>query len=162
MILGISIISFLLDGIVSHFISSNSIFLPLFTIVSLVLIYPYFRNNRYRYLKYIAILGLLYDIAYANTVFFHFFIFMILGIFVILWFYFLSNTWYTNLWITLIIIISYRIMTYLFFVLFQNLSFSFTSLFCGIYSSLLLNTIYCLVVYFSTYSYRKKHKINGK
>jgi len=162
MIIGISIISFLLDGVISHFLSSNSLFLPLFTIVSLVLIFPYFRNNRYRYLKYIAILGLLYDIAYANTIFFHFFIFMILGIIIILWFYFLSNTWYTNLWITIIIIITYRILTYLFFVLFQNLSFSFMSLFEGIYRSLLLNSIYCLLVYFSTYSYRRKHKISRK
>lgn len=162
MIVAVSIISFLLDGIVSHFISSNSIFLPLFTIVSLVLIYPYFRDNRYRYLKYIAILGLLYDIAYANTVFFHFFIFMILGVLVILWFYFLSNTWYTNLWITIIVIIVYRIVTYLFFVLFQNKIFSFIHLGRGIYSSILLNSIYCLIVYFSTYLYQKKHKISRK
>lgn len=162
MIIGISVASFLLDGILSHFIARNSLFLPLFTIVSLILIFPYFRNNRYRYLKYIAILGLLYDIAYANTIFFHFFIFMILGIIIILWFYFLSNTWYTNLGISFIVIIVYRLITYLFFVLFQNMTFSFPSLIKGIYSSLLLNMIYCLIMYFSTYPYRKKHKINGK
>lgn len=162
MIIGISVVSFLLDGILSHFIARNSLFLPLFTIISLILIFPYFRNNRYRYLKYIAILGLLYDIAYANTIFFHFFIFMILGILVILWFYFLSNTWYTNLGISFILIIVYRVVTYLFFVLFQNMTFSFQSLIKGIYSSLLLNIIYCLIIYFSTYPYRKKHKINGK
>lgn len=162
MIIGISVTSFLLDGILSHFIARNSLFLPLFTIVSLILIFPYFRNNRYRYLKYIAILGLLYDIAYANTIFFHFFIFMILGIIIILWFYFLSNTWYTNLGISFIVIIVYRLITYLFFVLFQNMTFSFPSLIKGISSSLLLNMIYCLIMYFSTYPYRKKHKINGK
>lgn len=162
MIIGISMISFLLDGIVARFSSANSLFLPLLTITSLILIYPYFRNNRYRYLKYIAIVGLLYDIAYANTLFFHFFIFMMLGCCVILWFYFLSDTWYTNLWITILIIIVYRLTTYLFFVLVQHLPFSFMSLSKGIYQSLLLNSVYCLIIYFMTYSYRKKHKINGK
>lgn len=162
MIIAISIISFILDGIVSHFVSMNSFFLPLLTIVSIILIFPYFQNNRYRYLKYCAILGLLYDIAYANTIFFHFFIFMILGMVIIIWFYFLSNTWYTNLWLSLIIIVLYRVITYLFFALFQNIPFSFSLLGRGIYSSILLNVVYCFLVYLVTYSYRKKHKINRK
>ena len=75
MIVFISIVSFFLDGILSKYISLNSIFLPLFTIVSLVIIYPYFNNNIYRYLKFVAIIGILYDITYLNTVFFNFFIY---------------------------------------------------------------------------------------
>ena len=78
MIIFISLVSFFLDGVLSKYISPNSIFLPLFTIVSLVLIYPYFNNNNNRYFKYIAILGLLYDIAYMNMSFYNFFIFMLL------------------------------------------------------------------------------------
>ena len=79
MIILISIISFFLDGILSHYILPNSLFLPLFTVVALVLIYPYFNNNNYRYFKYIALLGLLYDISYLDTLFLNFFIFIIIG-----------------------------------------------------------------------------------
>ena len=45
MIVLISMISFFLDGILSRYILPNSLFLPLFTIVSLVIIYPYFNND---------------------------------------------------------------------------------------------------------------------
>ena len=45
MIVFISILSFLLDGILSRYILQTTLFLPLFTIVSLVIIYPYFNNN---------------------------------------------------------------------------------------------------------------------
>lgn len=162
MIIVISMISFFLDGILSRYIPISSIFLPLFTIVSLILIYPYFRGNDYRYFKYIAILGLLYDISYANTVFFHFFLFMVLGFIVLLFFYFLSNTWYINVMITLTCVIVYRLLTYLFIVLFKDVDFSLIMLVKSIYSSLLLNSFYCLFIYFLTYSYRRKHKIVTK
>lgn len=162
MIIVISMLSFLLDGLLSRYLSPNSLFLPLFTIVSLVLIYPYYKGNDYRYLKYSAIIGLLYDIAYANTIFYHFFLFIILGFIVIFFFYFLSNTWYINLLISITVIISYRLIDYIFLVLFKNIHFSFTTLLKSIYQSLLLNIIYCLFIFIITYHYRKKHKIVTK
>lgn len=159
MIIFISILSFLLDGILSRYILPNSIFLPLFTIVSLVLIYPYFNNNNARYFKYSAILGLLYDITYANTLFFNFFIFIIVGFIIGLFNYLLSNNWYINAFITFVSISIYRIINYLFFVVFKGENFSFGILFKSIYSSLLLNIIYCIVLYLLTELYSNKKKI---
>ena len=159
MIIFISIISFFLDGILSHYILPNSLFLPLFTVVALVLIYPYFNNNNYRYFKYIALLGLLYDITYLDTLFLNFFIFMIIGFVVGLFNYLLSNNAYINVLITVTVIILYRVINYLFAVLFKNLSFSLFDLFKNIYSSLLLNIIYCIIVYSLTEIYSNKKKI---
>ena len=159
MIVFISVISFLLDGVMSRYILAPSLFLPLFTIVSLVIIYPYFNNNNYRYFRYIAILGLLYDITYLNTLFFNFFIFMLIGFIIGFFNYLLSNNLYTSLLITIISIVIYRITNYLFIVIFKNYSFNFFDLLESIYSSLLLNLIYCIVLYILTEIYSKKHRI---
>jgi len=158
MIIFISLVSFFLDGVLSKYISPNSIFLPLFTIVSLVLIYPYFNNNNYRYFKYIAILGLLYDIAYMNMVFYSFFIFMILGFVNIFIKYLLSHRLYINIIITIILIIVYRFINFVF----ANITIKHVSwydLFKSIYSSLILNIIYCIIIYLISEWYSKKHKI---
>lgn len=159
MIVLISIFSFLLDGILSRYILPTSLFLPLFTIVSLVIIYPYFNNNNLKYFRYVAIIGLLYDITYLNTLFFNFFIFVIIGFVVGLFNYLLSNNLCTSIIISIITIILYRIINYLFVVIFKNYSFDFMDLLESIYSSLILNIIYCIIIYIITERYSKKHKI---
>lgn len=159
MIVFISILSFLLDGILSRYILQTTLFLPLFTIVSLVIIYPYFNNNNLKYFRYVAIIGLLYDITYLNTLFFNFFIFVMIGFIIGLFNYLLSNNLYTSTIITVIAIILYRVINYLFVVIFKNQPFDFMNLLESIYSSLLLNIIYCIIIYITTELYSKKHKI---
>lgn len=158
MIIFISMLSFFMDGILSKYISSNSLFLPLFTIVSLVIIYPYFNNNNYRYFKYIAILGLLYDIAYMNLIFYNFFIFMVLGFINIFIKYLLSHRLYINMLITIILIVTYRFINFIFINITTG-NVSTIELFKSIYSSLILNIIYCIIIYLITEWYSKKHKI---
>lgn len=159
MIVFISVLSFFLDGILSKYISPTSIFLPLFTVVSLVIIYPYFNNNNYRYFRYIAILGLLYDITYLNTLFMNFFIFILIGFFVGLFNYLLSNNIYTNVMITIVTIILYRVCHYLFIVIFKSQDFNFMFLLKNVYSSLILNVLYCMIIYFFSEIFSKKYKI---
>lgn len=158
MIVLISMISFFLDGILSRYILPNSLFLPLFTIVSLVIIYPYFNNDNFRYFKFIAIIGLLYDIAYFNTLFYNFFIFIALGFIIGLINYLLSNNIYTNILMTVVSITAYRIITFLITIIFKT-SYSLSELLQSIYSSLILNIIYCLIIYVITEIYSKKNKI---
>lgn len=158
MILVVSIISFILDGVLSKYLFS-SLFIPLLTIISLIIIYPYFRNNNYRFLKYTFIIGLLYDISYANTLFYHTFIFLILGLIIILINYLFSRSLFININISIICIISYRVIDYLFLIIFKNFDISSISLFKTIYSSFLLNIVYCIILYIITEKYSKKHKI---
>lgn len=158
MIVLISMISFFLDGILSRYILPNSLFLPLFTIVSLVIIYPYFNNDNFRYFKFIAIIGLLYDIAYFNTLFYNFFIFIALGFIIGLINYLLSNNIYTNILMTVVSITAYRIITFLITIIFKT-SYPLSELLQSIYSSLILNIIYCLIIYVITEIYSKKNKI---
>lgn len=158
MIIFISMISFFLDGIISKYVSFNSLFLPLFTLVSIILIYPYFNNNNFRYFRYIAILGLLYDIVYMNLLFYNFFVFMILGFINIFISYLLSHRLYINLFITVISIILYRLINYIYMLIIGD-NCSFILFFKSVYSSLILNIIYCIIIYLITEGYSKKHKI---
>lgn len=163
MIVAIMMSSFFLDGILSKYITQNSLFLPLLTIVAIVIIYPYFNNNNYRYFKFIAIIGLLYDIAYFNTLFYNFFLFLILGFIVGFINYLLSNNLYTNLLITFITIIFYRLLTFIFAIIIRNSSYSGQQFFESIYNSLILNIIYCIAIYLLTEIYsKKKHILRSK
>lgn len=159
MIIFISMLSFFLDGILSRYIPPNSLFLPIFTIVSLVIIYPYFNNDNFRYFKFVAIIGLLYDIAYFNTLFYNFFLFLILGFVIGLINYLLSNNIYTNILMTIICISTYRIITFLLVIIFKTNTLSFLNLMQSIYSSLILNIIYCIIIYITTEIYSKKKNI---
>ncbi len=154
MIIFISMLSFYLDGIFSINFS------PLFTIVSLVLIYPFFKGNDYRYYKYIAIIGLLYDIAYFNTVFFNFFIFIIIGFIIKKLFYYLSVNWYISFIIAFVTIVLYRSITFLYYSIFYKLDFN--SLLVSIYDSWAINMIYCLIIYLIAYFVSKKYRIVRK
>ena len=158
MIIFISVFSFLLDGILSKYLI-KTIFAPMLTIVSLVIIYPYFNNNNYRYLKYNAIIGLLYDIVYMDTIFYNFFLFLIIGLIVIIFNYLYSSNCYISLIETIISIIFYRFIDYGFVIIFRNYSFSFSNLLESIYSSMTLNIIYCLIIYIIANKYSKKHHI---
>ena len=156
----VTVISLILDGILSKYISLNSIFLPLFTIMSFILIYPFF-NNEYRYLKYIAIIGLLYDIAYMNTILYSSFIFVILGVIILFYFYFFSYNVKSIFLVSLITIVFYRFINYFLLFLFHLKNFSFSILFKSIYSSLLLNILYCTLFYLIIdYINKKRRKIN--
>ena len=59
LVLPLIIISFLLDGLLSNFISlSSHIFNPLCTLVSLVLVYPFFKKNNNSYLNTAILISL--------------------------------------------------------------------------------------------------------
>ena len=159
MIVIVSSLSFILDGILSRYLYSSTFFLPLFTIVSLIIIYPYFNNHYDKYFRYLMIIGSLYDIVYFNTLFYNFFLFILIGFIVGFINYLLSNNLYTNILITSVSIVFYRFATYIFMVIFKNFNFDINILIKSIYSSLILNIIYCIIIYLITEIYSKKHKI---
>ena len=84
----ILVCSFLLDGILSNFlpymIGDLSLFTPMFTIVSLVIVYPFFiKKLRYYFIGCFAI-GICYDFMYTNLLFYNAILFTIIGILVFL------------------------------------------------------------------------------
>lgn len=80
-----TIISFLLDGLISNFTNINivdpSYFRTIYSVISLVISYHFFEND-HKYLKVLIILGILFDIVYTNTFLLNIFIFIIIYLFI--------------------------------------------------------------------------------
>ena len=147
MICFILIFSFLLEVSFTNIVSYNSFLIPSFTITSLVLIYPYFKNKNINYIIVCLILGLFYDIAFADSDFVNVISFGLLGGIIILCYNYVKYNIYTANIINIIILISYRIISYIILLSINYVSFNNRTFFSGIYKSLLMNIIYGIVLY---------------
>lgn len=148
-------ISFILDNIISLFLNHNSIFFPLFTLLSLIIIFSYNLKNHHYFLLSLGI-GLLYDAAFTDVIFLNSSIFLLLSLVIYLIFKAINYNLFNIILLSLLLIISYRIITYILFLLYFNISFNIYTLIRGIYSSIIINIIYILILYFI-----RNKKING-
>ncbi len=155
----IVIISFLLEGIVSKYIAMNSLIVEsLFTLISLIIIYPYFHNREHQYFGIALFTGLLYDIIYTNTLCFNAIVFFIIAIIIQKINTVISNNSINVAIISFMTIILYRILVYFVLCLLNYLPFNARDLLYSIASSLVLNMIYSILLYIITdYISRKKH-----
>ena len=139
MIVAVLLISFILEGIISNLVPTSSLFIPLFSIVSLLVTYPLFNENKIKYLIYSGTLGLLYDLVYTNTPFINTFTFVI-----------------TALIITFIC--KFITLNNLLLCLFRYRIFNNSTLLEGLYSSLILNVVYSYILYVVIEIINKKRK----
>ena len=153
-------LSFFLESICSNFINmNNSLLIPLFSIISLIIIYPYFNNDNLKFIYTCAVIGLFYDIVFTNTLIFNMVIFVAIGFVIKLINVFISNNPLNVTLISLICILLYRVTTYVVLVVIGYISFNSVTLIKGIYSSIVLNIIYAIIVYLVTDYYSKKFRI---
>lgn len=159
----VTFISFLLDIFLSSIIPiiNTSIIplIPMFTIVSLVLMYPYFNNNQSGFLKYTIIVGLLYDITITNTLCVNAIIFGFLSFLIYMLDSVISNNLLSIIIKSILIIILYDIIMYLILVLIGYINFNFLVLPIKILKSIILNVIYIIVTYNITDRIAKKLRI---
>ncbi|MBR3210112.1 MAG: rod shape-determining protein MreD [Bacilli bacterium] len=144
MIVSFFIISFILDGILSNYLS-NSLLVPLFGLVSLLSLYIFFKGDN-EYYKCAFIYGFFYDIIYTNTFIFYACMFLLMA-FIIknMSKVFASN--FLNLSLGVVVVVSiFRTITYLCFWFTRGFDFNYHILFKGIYSSLILNIFYANVL----------------
>lgn len=147
MISCILIFSFLFEAAFTNLVNINSPFTPLFLITTLVLIYPYFKNKNINFIIVCLILGLFYDIVFADSSFVNTITFGILGSFIILSYNYVKYNIYTANIINIIILISYRIITYIVLLSTNYITFNNKIFFSGIYNSLLINIVYGIIMY---------------
>ncbi len=154
------IISFYLESIISNYISiTASIFYPLFTLISLIIIYPYtLKNNNYT--KIVLVTGLLYDIVFTNTLGLNMFIFYIISIIIKYIYKHIYLNLLTIIITTPIIIAVYRVLTYLLLVISGMFKYDINILFKSIYSSIIVNIIYIIMAYTITNYISKKYRIH--
>ena len=158
--IAIIILSFILEGAVSNLVSLNSLFLPLFTITSLVYTYPYFnKNKKYHFIITCIILGIIYDIAYTNSLFINTFTFTLCSLIIIYIDNYIHDSIINSTIINIIMIVLFKTISYILLFVFGFIKFDYTILLKGIYSSLILNIIYGIILYFICTFISKKFNI---
>ena len=160
MIFGIIIFSFYLEGILSK-ININYL-ISLTTLMSLILIYPYLFNNKKNYYIICFITGLIYDIAYTNTILLNACLFLTLGYLISIINNFITNNSFNVMIISIIIITIYRILNYFILIFIDYLEFDINSLIDSIIHSLIFNIIYISLIYKITDLISKKIGIYKK
>lgn len=148
MIWAILIFSFLFESAFSNIVDIDSFLIPLFLLTSLVLIYPYFYHKNINYLIVCVIFGLFYDIVFADSVFINTITYGILSGLIILCYNYVKYNIYTSNIINIIILISYRIISYIMLLSINYNTFNNKIFLAGIYKSLLINIIYGVILYF--------------
>lgn len=158
------IISFLLDGVLSNFLNymlgDISIFNPLLTIVTIIMIYPYFKKDENKYFITSFILGFLYDLFYTNLLFTDVILFLLLAlIYSYLYKKLEVNVLTTAFSICLIISIYEIILAFLLFI-FDIVPVTFSEVSYLIVNSLLLNVIYGEILYLISRITKRKRRLN--
>lgn len=158
----IIIISIYLDGFLTLFLpyipGDLSYFTPLLTITSFLLIYPLYRKKERTYFITLLITGLIYDLLYTNLLFYDSIIFILLGYIISLIY---KNLDVSNIKIglyTILLIIVYEVLFYIFIVIFNIVPISLPKLIYKITHSILLNVIYSEIVFLVIDKLPKKYK----
>ena len=140
------IISFLLEGLISNYLSS-SLLRGVFTLISLSLIYPYYYKDLNKYYILSFIIGFIYDITYTNTLFLNACVFLAIAFLIIKIDKIISNNLINSILIGCITIFLYRIIIYLIYIIIGKFNFNINILLSSITSSLILNIIYIILSY---------------
>lgn len=155
----IVIVSFLLEGVISNFVSINGYLAPLFTLVSLIMIYPLFEEST-NYYKYAFLTGLAYDLFYTDTIIFHAIIFCFMAFIIMRLNLVLSDNFINVLIIIALSILVYRVLTYGLLVFINSMDFDFKVLGFSILKSMILNLLYGSVLFVLIQKFKKKRKYN--
>lgn len=150
-----TIISFILDSIGSNL----KIGLPLFTVISLIISYPYFKKETPNFIRLCGVVGLLYDVVYTDTFFLNMVVFLLIGLIIIYINERMVNNLINVLITTLIVIISYRFFTYIILLLTGYLKITSGLLVVSVQNSLLINLIYITILYLITDYFHRQHHI---
>ncbi len=137
-------LSLIIDGILSNIfpytINNLSLFTPLLTLISIYLIYPFYKKKEKKYMITLFLTGIIYDLLYTNLIFYNAITFTIIGI-ISKYIYKHYEINYLNIIIQIILIVTiYESLNALIIILFNLVPMSISIY--KITHSLLLNIIY--------------------
>lgn len=155
----ILIFSLMLENSWSLIFPKTSIFLGLFSLVTIFSIYPLFKDDK-KYLIVCFIYGLCYDIIFTSTILLNAFLFLIIAYFITK----IYKTFHLSILLTLIIgiclIAVYRFVSYFTIITINNNKTNYVSLFQSISSSLIISLIYMLLIRFIVNKLKSKHRFS--
>ena len=155
-------LSLLLDGLLTNYLpyveGTLTLFTPLLTVVSIFMIYPFFKKQEKKYYVIAFILGILYDLFYTNLLFFNGLLFLGIACFT-RWVHknYEINSIRLLLYLFFVIVL-YESLTGMILYIFQLVPITFMRVFYKITHSLLLNILYGEVLYFILKWLPKKYK----
>jgi len=143
-------LSFILDGLISNYVSINlvnpSYLRTIYTVISLIVIYHYFENEK-KYLSILLILGIFFDIVYTNTFCLNIFIFFIIYLIINHLNYLIDNNLFTINIKGIISIIIYHVLTYILLLLVNYNNYNLNILLTIIIRSIIMTIIYTTISY---------------
>ena len=115
------IISLILDGIMNNLLPfiNLSLFTPLLTLISIIIIYPLYIKKEKEYLITIFVTGIIYDLLYTNQLFLNGVIFILIGLIIMNLYKKITINYFNILIISLIIIIIYILIESLILLIFN-------------------------------------------
>lgn len=157
----ILVVSFVLEIILNNFlpfmVGDLSLFTPLFVLVSLFIIYPFFKKNQRMYFIISFLVGFVYDLLFTNLIFYNAILFVAIA-FISNILYKYMEIHYLNLFIYIVLlVIIYEVMNAIVILLFNLVPISFMKLVYKISHSLVINILYGEVLYFIINHFFKKH-----
>lgn len=141
------LISFILDGVLSLLMNQDSIYIPLLSIMALIVVYPYIKDKQ-RIVIMGGFVGLLYDVVYTQTLFLNTILFCFLALVVLLFYKYIPINIVNSYILAILLILLFRVLSYLALVFYYALSFNWEVLFKSIYSSLITNLLYLTIMPF--------------
>ena len=158
----ILIISVYLDGLLSLFLpyipGQLSIFTPMLTIVSLLIIYPLYRKKEKKYFITLFITGIIYDLLYTNLLFYNGLVFILFGFIIKFIYKNLDVSSIKLIFYEILIIVAYELLISLFILIFNLVPISINEIVYKIKHSLLLKLIYSKFLYLVIKIIPKRYK----
>ena len=139
--------SFLFETMFTNIVTIDSFLIPLFLLTSLSILYPYFKKNKLTFFIASVICGFFYDIMVTNSPFINTISFGICSGIIVLSYNYMNYNIVNSNFINVIIIIIYRVVSYLLLFIIDFIKFNRNNLLPGIYNSILVNIIYGVILY---------------
>lgn len=144
------IISFLFEGFISNYISSSladfSMFSTLYTLITFVVIYPYFYNEK-KYYILLIIFSFLIDITYTNTFPLNVVLFITISLIIKFINYILpENILMCNI-MTMCSVFLYHILSYSILTIINYDTYPLSLLFKICFNSIIMTIIYTTIIY---------------
>ena len=158
----IIVISFVLEIILNNFLpyleGDLSLFTPMFTLISLFLIYPLLKKDLNKYFIISVVLGIIYDLFFTNLLFFNGLLFLGIAYIIHILYKYLEINFINIILETIIIITIYELLTVLSIILFNLVPITLPKVMYKISHSLIINIIYAELVYLIINLLPKKYR----
>lgn len=139
-------ISFLLDGFISNYLVSDSIFFTIYSLVGLIVIYRYFDEDK-KYLYFLIVIAILFDIIYTKTIGLNLVVFMLIY-YINRWLnYIIPNNLFCIIVKSLVAMVSYHTFVYIFLLLAGNGLAQIAQYGMILYRSIIMTTVYSVISY---------------